>query len=795
MFEKVTGIKIEGKCFYTPTPLVLFPKEKDRIALVYGRNGSGKSTIAAGFNLIATNQKDLDIKAEFTYRNVEETNKNNKYKNIYVFDENFIENNIKIDKAGLATIVLFGEQVDIDKQIESIKKLKDIELVKLDAVLYDIDKYRDKREPLSPEFHYQRIVEKLNSDWAERVQKIKNYKIKAAVTKDIVNQIGSLNVDQSLNVLEEDYKSTFELYNQLNDSNISYPEQIKNVVFDQSVEDRIIKLLAKVIKESVLTEREKMILSAISNGRQKEIEEAKGIFENPNTIFCPYCFQNVSETYKRELVNSINIILNKEVDEHKLELKQAFLSPIELNIERYKELGNELTAKISDIIINCNKLVDEYNKLLEKKINNIYTPIEQKHLGLYELIIKLNAELEHLEKKRIDFNNARKAKKETQEKLLLLNKQIANLKIKEDYTTYIRQQKSLEEKNSEASKIQRTIDKYNEKINMLNAQKENVGIAIKSINNALKCIFFSDKCLSIELRDNLYYLKVNGKHVQPKNISSGERNLIALCYYFTLILNKQSITNLYNDEQFIIIDDPISSFDFENKIGMLSYLKGQIRRIVLGNNNSKVLVMSHDLTTVINLRKAMEEICAATKANAKIRDTTFSVFELENKSLKQFNYNRSEYTESLQAVYNYAKDKSDLDSLSVGNAMRRVLEAFSKFIYKKSIEDISCDPEIQKWLGDKSDYFQDLMYRLVLHGESHFKDRINTMDDNINLFDFITEDEKQGIAKGIICMMYKLNRQHIIAHLSTVTSAVTNIERWLEEIPSNEDLLSPVLNK
>ena len=50
-------------------------------------------------------------------------------------------------------------------------------------------------------------------------------------------------------------------------------------------------------------------------------------------------------------------------------------------------------------------------------------------------------------------------------------------------------------------------------------------------------------------------------------MSLGERNIIALCYFFTQILSNQDIGKLYQDEELVVIDDPISSFDFENKVG------------------------------------------------------------------------------------------------------------------------------------------------------------------------------------------------------------------------------------
>ena len=56
MIEKVKGLSICGRCFSKKTNLTFFPNYNDRIAIVYGKNGSGKSTISDGFSQIASGE-------------------------------------------------------------------------------------------------------------------------------------------------------------------------------------------------------------------------------------------------------------------------------------------------------------------------------------------------------------------------------------------------------------------------------------------------------------------------------------------------------------------------------------------------------------------------------------------------------------------------------------------------------------------------------------------------------------------------------------------------------------------
>ena len=67
-----------------------------------------------------------------------------------------------------------------------------------------------------------------------------------------------------------------------------------------------------------------------------------------------------------------------------------------------------------------------------------------------------------------------------------------------------------------------------------------------------------------------------------------------------------------------------------------------------------------------------------------------------------------------------AKGENADYELVVGNSMRRVMEAYGSFMYKKGIEQLSTASEIKQKLEPPfGDHFENLMYRLVLHGGSH----------------------------------------------------------------------------
>ena len=267
-------------------------------------------------------------------------------------------------------------------------------------------------------------------------------------------------------------------------------------------------------------------------------------------------------------------------------------------------------------------------------------------------------------------------------------------------------------------------------------------------------------------------------------MSLGERNIIALCYFFTQILSNQDIGKLYQDEELVVIDDPISSFDFENKVGISSFLRYQTHKIIKGNAKSKILFLTHDLSTFSDLQKIADEMEKSFKKQKLGVSVKGKSFELQGRTLSDPIKSINEYRDLLHMIFNYAMGNTKGLDLAIGNSMRRALEAFSTFIYGTGIAEVSFDPKVIKSLGNHSRYFENLMYRLVLHGESHFETRVYAIQDDLSFYRFISEEEKQRTCKEVLCFMYCLNPDHIESH---IPGAIHEIQKWMADIRTNEE--------
>ena len=123
--DSMTGINIRSPFFDTTASFNLFPTnqapKKNRIALVYGANGSGKITIAQGFReyAMSTTPKTVDL-VPVVGTDIIKMSPGLKAEKFFIFDETYISQNIRVRESGFGTIVLFGKQVELERQCRRV---------------------------------------------------------------------------------------------------------------------------------------------------------------------------------------------------------------------------------------------------------------------------------------------------------------------------------------------------------------------------------------------------------------------------------------------------------------------------------------------------------------------------------------------------------------------------------------------------------------------------------------------------------------------------------------------------
>jgi len=557
---------------------------------------------------------------------------------------------------------------------------------------------------------------------------------------------------------------------------------------------KIVELLAEKIEEPTLTDREKRLLILAQSGKQSMLIDIKTEFSS-KTDTCPFCLQSVTGEYKSELIKSIEKVLSKAAEEHSAALKKSSIQLISMDFSPFEPADKATTDNCRKAVDAVNAKITECNQVVEQKIANLYTPIKDSTFELQKSVDALKKQLSELDKIKKEYNDQIGNIKETQTDLKILNKKLAYYEIKDLYADYIKQKGEKDSEKSKLDKLAAALEKAKKELNDLNQKKKNVKIAVDFINRGLQYVFFSADRLKVDVSGDNYTLLSNNTSVKPKNISVGERNILALCYFFTELLNNVDEKDVHKAECLIVLDDPVSSFDLENRVGIISYLKSQMIKVLRGNPNSKIVLLSHDLLTVYDVDKALDEVANQIKIKVGNDDKkmAYRLLELDKRKIAIFSRNkRNEYSQLLKSVYEYASNKSDEYELVIGNIMRRMLEAFGTFEYRKGIDEISCDQTILSIITEeKRDYFENLMYRLILNGESHLEERTKSLTD-INFFATITTDEKKRTAKDVLCLMYLLNSNHIKAQFYAMkddvgVGVIGDIEKWLKAIAISQN--------
>ncbi len=793
MIKDIRGLKMSGANFDSLTKFDFFNShEIDNIktikgTLLYGRNGTGKSSIARAFRKIAGENIPVITNAVF-YDDVDKvvTLTEEEKKQIFIFDEYYVEKNVKLQQDHLETIVMLGEAADITEKIEKAKSELDDSKSRYEqqGILYN--EYCNIDCVKSPLYFKRLLCNRLRGDdnWAGRDRKINNCRQNTSVKDDTYKKFVKLKPSKTKTELISDYEVKWKELEVARTGSSVINIRVPSItsLYTTFDDETLQQLLALKIEKPKLSERERKLFELVQIKKIDELSQRMTIFQKKETIECPYCFQKLMPDYKKALLESIEKVLSKVVEEHQNILRNYILDTIIIDLIQYEKLEGHLEC--IDLITKINDAIQECNNNLEKKIENPYEPITMDVSIIKKLATQLITALGNLEKARVEYNKAAKKTEPIISELNDINSAIAYYDVVDLATQYDKQFKEYVEAKKLHEEFKLAYDLKKKEVEDLEAQRRNIQLALDAVNACMKYIFFADDRLRIEYVDGVYKLLSHGKSVKPCDVSVGERNIIGLSYFFTSILEGQEEKEAYGKEYLLVIDDPVSSYDIENKIGILSFLKYKLSVFLGGNMNTKALIMTHDLMTFYDIHKIFEEIVCACKQKGYPNDPKFNRFELCKNKLSAFSYKkRQEYTEIIKAIYAYASGDSDEYELVIGNMMRQALEAFSTFEYKKGIEDVSTDTEILDLLPEQeyASYYKNLMYRLVLHGGSHREEQIKSMKD-FQFFSVISEIEKKRTAKDILCFIYLLNAKHLLEHLKGCRNVETELQSWCHDI-------------
>ncbi|WP_067728857.1 AAA family ATPase [Oceanobacillus damuensis] len=791
----ISTIKISGGYFNSQKEFKLFHNHKQVATVIYGKNGSGKSSISRAFQEVFNSEptKEKEFSSIEFYKlkahpsqGIELIDTSKISIPCYVHNEEFTHDTVSFNDSGLGTIVMFGEQLDIKKDLEALE-----EDLKKSEEKYNttIEKVEKMSNPNNIDSHFnikEQIKNKLRQLWSVRHQNINDLKTLGRVDTNLFGELMNFeSINDSYENLFTVFENTYSKYLKLKSA--TPIKDVEPLLLDINIE-KLVNLLKSELQQPHLSEKEQKILEVYKSLDNKKTTDAN-IFLNNSDNTCPICFQNVDIDHKSMVLETIGKILNTEAANN---LKNT-LNQIE--VKYYKIDVSSIETIVDDKIINNLKThIESYNEFIKRleseqnnKKNNPYSPIridfDINHLVniINECIKTVNLEVKK-------FNKQITIKKTIADELKDINKKLAYLECKELLNLYKEKNKLFLEAKADKISGNKEINNIQGKIDKKQASLENVEIALELINNYLRYIFYDENRLYLEPSKDSYKVMSRGKPVKPSSLSIGEKNIISLCYFFSTLFQNKSMEDLFKNECLLILDDPLSSFDFENKVGVYSFLRYILNELHYGNEKSKSVIFSHDLDVLYNMAKVYSDL------NITDKNKGLKLFYLDSQELdvvKQENFD--EYSTLIQSAFDFIIDSSTND-LNIGNNLRRILEAFATFNYKCSVEELTRHPDIlSKLPSEVHFYFKNSMYRLILNTESHLKERSRQLLTS-SFKEHFSIEEKKRTAKDILMFLYYLDIVHLKFHLKKektedVSLKIKQIEDWTQEINSNSENL------
>ena len=786
MLKDITSIKLQGANFRTATQLLLLGQNGTPVkaSLLYGRNGAGKSTIAKAFKKIKGDTvQGIQSVTCYNIHNAATTVQEIEKSHIFIFDEEFVAENVRVDDDGLGSIVMLGDQAGLADQIATATTELQTAEMDRDHMKAVADEYVVITSDKAPKYYIEKMKNALRGDnnWAGRDKRIKGNAANSPVSDDTYRDFINLSPEKSRDELLIDFSSEWDKLKEARSGVTKITASIPHVPdayshYETSVANAELK---KLIEHPELSEREQYLLGLVHSGKGDDLRATAQEFQAPELIICPKCHQSLSGEYKKDLIASISKVLSEEVKEHQRKIEEIELPVLSLDLSAFQGLTHYQSTV--DAIDSLNRLIQENNALLQKKNEDPYTPIEEELADISEAVVTVTSVLQQLENDRVEHNHTVTDTRPIKAELTRINNEIAYYDVIE--FSHKHDEKKAEKETADATyaAAKRVAEEKQTCLNELNAQRDSIHIAIDVINDGLKYIFFSDDRMIIQVEDGKYKLLCNGHPVKPKDVSVGERNIIGLCYFFTSILEGKNRDTAFGEEYLLVIDDPVSSYDLENKVGILSFMKYQLGKFLLGNIETRALVMTHDLLTAVDVEKMLDELMkeCTIRFNGQ-RGFSYAPYELCDCQIKRFENKRNEYTELLKLVYEYGSGGANEQGPYIGNIMRQVMEAFATFEYKKGIDAVSTDEGILSVMDHDEDriHYKNLMYRIVLNEGSHRYDQTRNMQ--MDFLSLISEPDRRRTAKEILCFMYLLNKPHIKAHLGDGNCAT--IDSWCSDI-------------
>lgn len=629
--------------------------------VIFGYNGRGKSSLAEEI----VHQFNDEDGVRFFYRDYVE-------ERLLVMGSDSDINGVKV-AFGEPAINVYKEIEDEKNKIVDLTQDKDSIKTKREEIRTDIDSILKSKRGSS---NVQRKNEKkllvggiyiegcLDIDWV-----LEQYENDLNKAKKIISDISKLRQISG----DIDYDS------KISDlSSLSLPIISISYLTDKVIDD-ISKICAKTYINDEIPRSE--VVKWLSDGLEFHKDD-----NGDNVDKCIFC-KNDTTFDIVEIENRINLYLNSEkqkdsetlknthdmIEKHieRLSNKTKLSKPLldyfdKVSIDNIFNYDSELETLKSIEIILSNKLESMSDTMSLgdiKKIKKDIKSLDNKNKELINLKGEKNIDLgNQRDKQNILINAAVKIAIDENENL---NKKIENLK--EFEKGVLEKYKNNHTAEERIKELEDSVSEYGNFRTFLNEILRNMSINLKLefINENNKKNYYITQAVDDGDSNKIKF--------SIKDISEGEKNLLALLFFYYEMYNDGYQKKPKDDIKLVVIDDPVSSLDDANKTYVIEIIKK-----ILEDDFEQVFVLTHSWNDFCDIAYGKE---------GKKDYNLFEIVKYDNigsSLIKQDKKILNPYNKLFKEIYELSKlpqdrEIDDCKLYHTPNSMRRVLEEFLSF--------------------------------------------------------------------------------------------------------------------
>ena len=784
--EKIKEIKVSGRIYGAGEKLEIFiPNNPDNPTTswctIYGKNGSGKTTLSKAL----WNYSHPDgVSLETDLPQVSFTPENSiPPENCYVFNEDFINKKVRFNQNNLGAIVSLGPQGDVQDKIKENENAIKVKQKEIDTLKWTIDGSKsenfeqDNNSPLTKQGEEAKnnLLDAFKGDdrWAGYIKRIRGNRQNASVSLPNIQRMYSENTLDNIPDFEE-FRSRLKIFEHT--ASLKKLENIdKSFLKDyEHIADSIFTILTTTPAGTGDTN----LSSIIDLLKEAKSDKTKELFKS-NQSHCPLCLQTINHSWKKKILEAIDLLDSSQESEQIIQQAKQINSYI-LNCVKivHAILTHDILKDSSNTVIdiktdieNFDDMLDAIHQALEMKIktpSSIIT-LEQNKENIIRKFKKIEDNIDLLNS---NINSQNTQIDEHDQEASSLEEAINRISLFENknlYDSYNKVITNCDEKKKELKQRKEELNNLQKKLYEAKNELRKTNIQMDHMNSALSLIFLSPKRLHLEGTDSGEYgIYVEEKRVSLSNLSTGEKNAIALSYFFSMPYENRSEKYFSKNDSLFVLDDPISSLDRNNEIGIYSLIEheiSEIKKLTNTNNNFvQVIALTHSLPVYYALEKVGDEVFKTQKGKpsktickmlrkGKLTDT------------KTIDYN---YRSLIRDVYDFAKsnltDISDNPASYYGtaNKLRRVLEEYSYFNFDIGGTGLPKNKLINEYLetcvqshkvhSETRDKITRALVPLWMNSESHGKEKVKSgsIDHNIQLLD---PEETQKCARLMLLLL------------------------------------------